>query len=123
MVVFAWFILNVAVNERSILRLDLRPLDYLGDISYGIYMYHALAISLLFVPLREKYQTAPFLPATLLLHLLVAALTLLLAATSKAFFENKFLRYKRRFQPPTDRSETVGRCNHPTAIATGDLAA
>jgi peptidoglycan/LPS O-acetylase OafA/YrhL len=123
MVVFAWFILNVAVNERSILRLDLRPLVYLGDISYGIYMYHALAISLLFVPLREKYQAAPFLPATLLLHLLVAALTLLLAAASKAFFEDMFLRYKRRFQPPTGRSETVSRGKHQTVVATRDLAA
>jgi hypothetical protein len=58
-----------------------------------------------------------------LLHLLVAALTLLLAAASKAFFEDKFLRYKRRFQPPTDRSETVSRCKRQTVIATRGLAA
>jgi peptidoglycan/LPS O-acetylase OafA/YrhL len=123
MVVFGWFILNIAMNERSILRLDFRPLNYLGDILYGIYMYHALAISLIFVPLRDKYQAASLLPATLLLHVLVAALTLLLAATSKAVFENKFLRYKRRFQPPTERSEPVGRRKHHTASATCDLAA
>jgi peptidoglycan/LPS O-acetylase OafA/YrhL len=116
MVVFAWFILNVAANKRSMLRLDVPPLNYLGDISYGIYLYHALAISLIFVPLRHKYEAAPFLPATLLLHVLVAAITLVLAATSKAFFEDKFLRYKRRFQTPADRSEVVGRCNHQPSI-------
>jgi peptidoglycan/LPS O-acetylase OafA/YrhL len=123
MLVFAWFILNVAVNERSIVRLNWRPLNYLGDISYGIYMYHALAISLLFVPLRQKFEAAPFLPATLLLHGLVAAFTLLVAATSKAFFEDKFLRHKRRFQAPTDQSATTGPGKHQTAIATHELAA
>jgi peptidoglycan/LPS O-acetylase OafA/YrhL len=98
MVIFAWFILNVTVNDRSIVRFNWRTLNYLGDISYGIYMYHALAISLVFVPFRHKYQAAPVLRATLLLHVLVTALTLLLATASKTFFENKFLRYKRRFQ-------------------------
>jgi peptidoglycan/LPS O-acetylase OafA/YrhL len=44
MVLFAWFITNVAVNERTILQLEFPILNYLGDISYGIYMYHALAI-------------------------------------------------------------------------------
>jgi peptidoglycan/LPS O-acetylase OafA/YrhL len=123
MVVFAWFILNVAVNERSIVRFDWRPLNYLGDISYGIYMYHGLAISLLFVPLREEYQAVTFIPATLLLHALVAAFTLLFAATSKAFFEDRFLRYKRQFQARTDRAEFVDGGKRPTTTATRELAA
>jgi peptidoglycan/LPS O-acetylase OafA/YrhL len=123
MVVFAWFILNVAVNECSIIRFDWRPLNYLGDISYGIYMYHALAISLLLVPLREKYQAASFLLSTLLLHLLVAAFTLLFAATSKAFFEDLFLRYKRQFQPRIRPFATGGHRKHPTTTVTRDLAA
>jgi len=98
MAVFAWFIVNVAVNERSIVRLDSRLLDYLGDISYGIYMYHALVISLVFVPFLDDYRAAPGLPATLLLHVLVAAFTVLFAALSKRFFEDRFLRYKWRLQ-------------------------
>jgi peptidoglycan/LPS O-acetylase OafA/YrhL len=98
MLVFAWFIINVAVNERTILRFDWQWLNYLGGISYGIYMYHALAISLVFVPFLDEYRAAPGALGTLALHALVAALTLLFAALSKAFFEDKFLRYKRRFQ-------------------------
>jgi peptidoglycan/LPS O-acetylase OafA/YrhL len=95
MVIFALFILNVAANERSIIRLNWRVLDYLGDISYGIYMYHALAISLIFVPFRNKFQAAPFVQSTLLLHLLIAVATLLLAALSKKFVEDKFRSHKK----------------------------
>jgi peptidoglycan/LPS O-acetylase OafA/YrhL len=98
MVLFAWLIVNVAVNERSIVRLDCRLLNYLGDISYGIYMYHALVISLVFVPFLDDYQAAPALPAAVLLHVLVAASTVLFAALSKRFFEDAFLKLKRRYQ-------------------------
>lgn len=98
MAIFAWFILNVSANETNIVRVDWPALNYLGDISYGVYMYHALAISFVFVPFRSKFLTAPPLMATLALHLLVAALTLLFAALSKRLFEDRFLRLKRRFQ-------------------------
>jgi len=100
--IFAWFIINAAVNEQSIIHLDSRALDYLGSISYGIYMYHALAISLVFVPFINEYRAAPLLPATIVLHVLVAAFTLLFAALSKRYFEDRFRRYKDRFQPKVD---------------------
>ena len=115
MVVFALFILNVAANRHSIVRFNSRTLNYLGDISYGIYMYHALAISLIFVPFRNKFQATPFVPATLFLHVLIAVFTLTLAAVSKKFFEDKFLRHKALFGatnsgpihcPEEDRSES-----------------
>jgi peptidoglycan/LPS O-acetylase OafA/YrhL len=108
MAIFAWFILNVTVNERSIVGFNSRVLNYLGDISYGVYMYHALAISLVFVPFRDKYQMAPVVPTTILLHVLVIVITLVCAATSKAFFEDKFLRYKQRFQAQDCQSQENG---------------
>jgi peptidoglycan/LPS O-acetylase OafA/YrhL len=123
MAVFAWFILNVAANERSIVRFEWPVLKYLGDISYGIYMYHALAISLLFVPLRDKYQAVPFLPATLLLHLLVAGVTLLLAASSKRFFEDKFLRYKGRLEAAGGQQPAADSPGKEAPASPGALAA
>jgi len=41
---FAALILNVGCNERSLLRIGNPVLDYLGSISYGIYMFHPLLI-------------------------------------------------------------------------------
>jgi peptidoglycan/LPS O-acetylase OafA/YrhL len=122
MVIFAWFITHVAVNERSILRLDWRPLNYLGEISYGIYVYHALAISLVFVPFLDEYRALPAVPAAVVLHLLVATLTVLMAALSKTFFEDRFLRYKLRFHtldaaPPTITQDQIGAPTKPNALA------
>jgi peptidoglycan/LPS O-acetylase OafA/YrhL len=115
MAIFTWFIINLAVNERTILRLDWGALNYLGDISYGIYMYHALAISLVFVPFLKEFRAAPDWPATIFLHLLVGSLTVLMAAASKKFFEARFLSYKDRFKavdrahPFAARELAVGR--------------
>lgn len=103
MALFAWLIVNVAVNERNILRLDSRVFNYLGDISYGIYMYHGLAISLILVPKVRKLRLAPFATTTILLHVGIFAATLLIASLSKTYFENWFLKYKDRFSPGKQR--------------------
>ncbi len=114
MVLFAWLIVNVAVNERNILRLDSRILNYLGDISYGIYMYHGLAISLILVPKVRKVPLAPFAATTILLHVGIFAATLLLAALSKRYFEDWFLKYKDRFLPrDTRETEDLSKCAQP----------
>jgi peptidoglycan/LPS O-acetylase OafA/YrhL len=122
MALFAWFIVNVAVNERSIIRLDSPALNYLGDISYGVYMYHGLAISLVFVPFVKEFQDAPLVPTTLLLHTLVATLTVGFAAVSKRLFEDKFLRHKFRFDPVGNRQERAHR-SHGTQNKPRTLAA
>ena len=123
MVIFAWFILNVAANERSIVRFNFRALSYLGEISYGIYMYHALAISLVFVPFRNNYQTAPTLPAAIVLHVLVAAVTLLFAALSKTLFEDRFLRHNRRFRATSDCSQIIDDSEQDSTTSTRVIAA
>jgi len=106
MVVFSWLIVNAAANPGNLLRLDSRLSNYLGDISYGIYMYHVLAISLVFVPFIKKYQAAPTWLSTLLLHVLVISLTVLMAAISKRFFEDRFLRLKEKFAPAAALGKT-----------------
>lgn len=98
MILFGWLIVNVAVNRGNVLKLESRVFNYLGDISYGVYMYHALVISVVFVPKIKKFRAAPFVTGTLILHAAVLGLTLVLAALSKRYFENRFLRYKSRLQ-------------------------
>lgn len=121
MALFAWLIVNVAVNERNILRLDSRAFNYLGDISYGIYMYHGLAISLILVPKVRKLRLAPFATTTVLLHVGIFAATLLLAALSKRYFENWFLKYKDRFLP--NKSQSVTEANNDSETERKSLAA
>jgi peptidoglycan/LPS O-acetylase OafA/YrhL len=123
MTVFAWFIINAAVNERSIVRLDSPVLQYLGDISYGIYMYHALVISLVFVPFLAKYRAAPSLLTTLLLHVLVFGFTVVFAALSKSFFEVKFLKFKVRCQALPCGPPVMYQANTNIPYTSGDRAA
>jgi peptidoglycan/LPS O-acetylase OafA/YrhL len=122
MTLFAWFIVNVSLNEHTIIRFDFRVLNYLGDISYGVYMYHALVISLVFVPFLDDYRAAPGILPILLLHLLVAAFTLLFAALSKKLFEDRFLRYKARYAagsggPPAISRDNSSLSEPPVALA------
>jgi len=68
----------------------LRPIRYLGVISYGIYLWHLFAIML-------WPSNPPLSPLELLGFTL--GLTVLLAAASWHFFEKPILEYGRRFRP------------------------
>lgn len=92
---YSWLILNVAANPRNILAVENRTFDYLGTISYGIYMLHMIAV----------YGTSAFFKATgwwrsplwlycILFYTMVFGATLLLAHLSYRFLESPFLRLK-----------------------------
>ncbi len=75
--------------------------SYLGEISYGIYMYHMLVIfgTMNFLKKYLIQLSFPFNHITY--YLVVAACTILIAALSKHFFENYFLRIKDRLNNTT----------------------
>lgn len=67
-----------------------QPLVYLGKISYGLYVFHAMALEL-----SEHFLLRYGRPASLLAGLV---LTTAVAAASYHFFEARFLRLKERFE-------------------------
>ncbi|HEY2737427.1 MAG TPA: acyltransferase family protein [Thermoanaerobaculia bacterium] len=97
LVFYPWLILTVAANPRNVIRLENRVFEYLGTISYGIYMLHMIAV----------YATSKLFAATSWWHghivlycaayyTLAIGLTILLAASSYRWFERPFLRLKER---------------------------
>jgi peptidoglycan/LPS O-acetylase OafA/YrhL len=88
---FAVILLNLAANPRSVLNLQYPWLDYLGKISYGIYMYHFIAITLVLQWLTAKGWANDWLiyPGSI-------GATILLSALSYHGFEIWFLRIKPR---------------------------
>jgi len=42
---FLYLILGVSIAEKNLFRLEVKWLNYLGEISYGIYMFHLLILS------------------------------------------------------------------------------
>jgi peptidoglycan/LPS O-acetylase OafA/YrhL len=70
-----------------------RSLLYLGKISYGLYVYHALGnvLSNMLSPVHNSFIQLALRPAAAL------AITMLLASISYAFLETPFLKLKKRF--------------------------
>lgn len=85
-----------SVAKRSVLN---RWLVYLGKISYGLYVYHAIAIILgKLICFLISYRVAWDLRLFQVLYVLISfLLTLTLAAASYRLLEAPFLRLKRRF--------------------------
>lgn len=91
-VLFGLIILNFATNNSVARWLENRTLDYLGRISYGLYMLHVPAIVItlkiaMWFSITSNYFIVP----------LSFVLTILLASISYKFFETRFLRYKVKF--------------------------
>jgi len=91
-VLFGIIILNFAEGEKLGISLENRPLNYLGNISYGLYMYHPIAIVLaLYIAIKMNVTTNWFIyPLSILL-------TIVLAAFSFRYFETFFLKFKNKF--------------------------
>lgn len=89
---FAYIILNMASNPKSIVSLENRLFGYLGNISYGLYMYHVLAIVLVI-----KF-VLPFTGENVIVfYSAVLALVVLISALSYELLEKRFIRRKLKY--------------------------
>ena len=96
-------LLHLTTSPYRYLNLEIKPFSYLGKISYGLYMYHILAIM---ISLRIVTQFASKVPPETFLdwlalnfphYLLSAVITVGLAAGSYRFYESYFLHLKGKF--------------------------
>lgn len=92
---FGLLIWSIAWKNEKTKFLDAPIMNYLGEISYGIYMYHLLVITIIWAVLKPL--NLEFKLETFLYHLLGITLTICLAALSKTYFENPILKLKNRF--------------------------
>jgi peptidoglycan/LPS O-acetylase OafA/YrhL len=100
LLLYSWLIVDVAANPRNVLPLANRAFDYLGTISYGIYMLHMIAVyTAAEVFKHSSWWHGRSLPLYCLAYYgLVLTVTFLLAHLSYRWFERPFLRLKdRRF--------------------------
>jgi peptidoglycan/LPS O-acetylase OafA/YrhL len=91
-VLFGIIILNFAYNNKIKISLENKVLNHLGNISYGLYMYHPIAIILaLAISVSANLLTNWFI------YPLTFTLTFLLANLSYKYYETFFLKYKIKF--------------------------
>lgn len=85
---FGIIIINLVNTDTSIISLDFKWMDYLGKISYGMYMFHVIIINVII-----RF----FTHNSLLIYPLTFALTIVISVLSYEFFEKPFLQWKSGF--------------------------
>lgn len=95
---FLWLILNVSLNKHSLIKLNSRVFNFLGDISYGIYMYHMLVIFTIMLVLKDYLMSIDEVSATVLFYFLVFLGTIIVSYVSKQYFENYFINLKSKYR-------------------------
>lgn len=92
-ILFGLIISNLAFNYSLRSWLEHRPLNYLGKISYGLYMYHPLAI-VIAIKIGEKLD---IIDNHFLIFCIAFVFTTMIATVSYEIIEKKFIRLKLKY--------------------------
>lgn len=96
-VLFLIVILNVSSNPNSIIKLENKYFVFLGNISYGIYMYHMIVIVAVIL-LMEKLGIVvdnSYL-SQIIIYTFSIGLTILISHLSYNYFEKFFIKLKKK---------------------------
>lgn len=86
-------IINQVDNPKRLLSLENAVFDYLGKISFGLYVYNPLVIYLMsFVFLELPFEST--IVRTVMVYLLVIPTIVLVSHVSYFYFEKRFLKFK-----------------------------
>lgn len=99
-------IINQVSNPRPLLPLENAPLDYVGRISFGIYVYHPLVIAVHSVWMKDLMLPAPVKYGAV--YAAAVLTTVILAELSYRYFELPFLRLKQRYATVPSRDSMRG---------------
>ena len=93
----AIIILNVAFNKKNLINLENIVFNFLGKISYGIYVYHVLIIYILGLLLKGRIEGFnDFLQVVIVVFSVIGS-TILVSWASYEFLEKSFLRIKEKY--------------------------
>ncbi len=97
-ILFLIIILNVSLNKNCFLKLENKLFIFLGNLSYGIYMYHMIVIALLVGTLqRFSIIVNNSIFSQITIYGLSILITILISWLSYTFFEKPFLKLKHKF--------------------------
>lgn len=95
--IFVVLILNLASNPKSVLNLEYKPLNYLGKISYGLYMYHNIVLAACLKFLLYEGITLNSLWGNVLYYAVAITVTIIIASLSYEYFEKWFITAKVKY--------------------------
>ncbi len=97
-IVFSYLISNFSLNKNNILYLEFKYLNFIGEISYGIYLFHSFIIFInvfLFKSLFDSFYLLSF--KHILFSLFILGITILVSKLVFIHFEMRFLKLKDKF--------------------------
>lgn len=89
-------IINQVDNPKKLFSLENKVFDYLGKISYGLYIYNPLLIYLVSISLG-KVITNGSIFNIIAIYVITVVCVVLVSHFSYFYFENRFLKYKDKF--------------------------
>lgn len=95
--IFVVLILNLASNPKSVLNLEYKPLNYLGKISYGLYMYHNIVLAACLKFLLYEGITLNSIWGNVLYYAVAITVTVIIASLSYKYFEKWFITAKVKY--------------------------
>ncbi|GAA4447501.1 acyltransferase [Ravibacter arvi] len=90
---FGFFIINVSCNPATVIHLEHKWVSYLGRISYGLYLYHVIAV-VATINLLASFEIKSVLLHNILIYSLSIAGTILICVLSYEYLEKPLLAYK-----------------------------
>ncbi|MEZ5016306.1 MAG: acyltransferase [Flavipsychrobacter sp.] len=119
-VIFIVLILNLAANKKTLLRLNYKPLDYLGRISFGLYMFHnIILVMVLRLMLSINKNIYNSLEGNIVYYILSILFTIIIAGLSYRFFEKPFIKAKVKYSSVISGENAVD-SNENTDVAAID---
>ena len=96
---FLVIILNVSTNKSCRINLNNKVLDYLGQISYGLYMYHLMIIPFVVFVFKTYFgYNGSGVINNILVYSFSILFSIAISSFSFHFIEKYFLRIKRKFE-------------------------
>ncbi len=94
---FAVIIINLAYNKKTVLSLSHKLFEFLGKISYGIYMYHPICIFVIYKIAKYFFGNMNSILSNIFLYLFTITFTITISFLSFKYMESYFLKFKHRF--------------------------
>ncbi len=101
-ILFIILIMNLSLNERCIISLENKVINYLGKISYGLYIYHIVGI-IMAIKIAKIYSLNSYFG----LLFLSLSITLILSILSYELFEKWFLKMKEHYSTQIKTGEPI----------------
>ncbi len=95
---FLYLILNTALNPKQIWNTEHPFLNFLGEISYGLYMYHTILLFFLIAIFKKYLMLLPPFQSTCLFYGVLCPLLTLVCWVSYQYFERWFLKWKFKWE-------------------------